>query len=437
MNVKDINDRLFRGQIDVPGLFPHLEALALTSPTFRIDFGLETLPDTEGVLLVRGARQYGKSTWLEGKLRESVVSGGPASAFYLNGDELHNVEALIEAIRAVAPLYRTDAPFRRLFIDEITAVRGWERGVKLLVDSGELRGILLITTGSKATDLRRGAERLPGRKGRLERTGWLFTPIPFVEFARVAAEHFGEDTMIAYLLSGGCPVAAAELVRTGRLPEYVVEMVRDWVLGECAAAGRDRSSLLAAYEVILRRGGTPVGQAALAREAGLANNTVAAGYVELLADLMCLARAHAWDASRSVAVRRRPAKFPPINLLAAVAFDKARLRTVEDYRALPPEVQGRWWEWLVAAEIWRRAALRGDLVPEQLLYWSTKEREIDYVLPPSTLVEVKRGRVRPFEFSWFPRTFPGAELRIVNTNRFEADRIRGLTMEDLLRDDGW
>jgi len=58
-------------------------------------------------------------------------------------------------------------------------------------------------------------------------------------------------------------------------------------------------------------------------------------------------------------------------------------------------------------------------------------------LPPNLMLEVKRGRARPFEFSWFPRTFPGAELRIVNTHRFETDRTRGSTMEDLLRDDGW
>ena len=66
-----------------------------------------------------------------------------------------------------------------------------------------------------------------------------------------------------------------------------------------------------------------------------------------------------------------------------------------------------------------------------------KEREIDYVVRPELMLEVKRGRARPFEFSWFPRAFPHAELRIVNTDRFAADRIHGLTMEDLLRDDAW
>jgi hypothetical protein len=43
-----------------------------------------------------------------------------------------------------------------------------------------------------------------------------------------------------------------------------------------------------ADELLRRRGGSPVGQTKLAKEAGLANNTVAAGWTELLADLLCV-----------------------------------------------------------------------------------------------------------------------------------------------------
>ena len=232
-------------------------------------------------------------------------------------------------------------------------------------------------------------------------------------------------------------MAAAEIAAHGRLPEFVIEMVRDWILGECAATGRDRSSLLAVWEVLIRRGGTPIGQAAVAREAGLANNTVAAGYMELLSDLMCLGVAHAWDAGRRVSLRRKPAKFPPINLLAAVVFDRARLRTVSDFRALTPQDQGRWLEWLVAQEISRRAAIRGELMPENLNYWVGGDHEIDFVVDPESLIEVERGGASAFEFAWFPRSFPGSRLCVVCREEFEVDRIRGITMEQFLLDESW
>jgi predicted AAA+ superfamily ATPase len=437
MDVRAVNDHLLRGETEAAAVLPHLDGLSRAPLVFTPDFGLAELPREPGVLLIRGPRQYGKSTWLEGGIRATIRQFGPGTALYLNGDELSGADALGRAIRELVPLFARSAGVKRLFIDEITAVAGWERVLKRLLDAGELRDVLVVTTGSRATDLRRGVERLPGRKGRLARTAYLFTPLSFAEFTRVCGERLGSDRLAAYLLSGGCPLAAAEIGVHGRLPEFVVEMVRDWVLGECAASGRDRSSLLAVWEVVLRRGGTPVGQAGVAREAGLANNTVAAGYLELLADLMCLGRAFAWDPQRRTALRRRPAKFPPINLLAAVAFDGARLRSVDGFRALPPEVQGRWFEWLVAQEIARRAAVRGVDSPETLHYWKGDQNEVDYVVRPELWLEVKRGARSALDFSWFPRAFPRAQLWVAGSARFEAERIRGLTLEDLLLDDTW
>jgi predicted AAA+ superfamily ATPase len=423
---------LLRGDLNAPGLFPHLEDLAGSRFTFDMRFGLESLPEEEGVLLIRGPRQYGKSTWLESQLRETIATQGSGSALYLNGDELRDADALGTALAEVAAVFPSRTRVRRLFVDEITAVRDWQRALKRAVDAGELRGILVVTTGSKAADLRRGSERLPGRRGRLERTTYLFTPVSFGEFRRVCGAHLGERTLAAYLLSGGCPAACNAIAERGHLPEYLIEMMRDWIYGECAASGRQRAALAAVMENILRWGGTPVGQAKLAREAGLANNTVAAAYVELLSDLMCVGQALAWDPSRRVGLARRPAKFPMTNLLVAVAWSPERMRSVDDLERLPAEALGKWQEWLVAQELLRRAALRGDEFPERMHYWQTAEHEIDFVLDSETYLEVKSGRTTALEFSWFAKTFPCARLLVVGQDRFDARSVTGTTMEEFL-----
>ena len=429
MNVSHLNQLLLKGSGALDELFPHVVRLAASGTAFAIDFGLPALPTEPGVLLVRGARQYGKSTWLEQQLRDSVLAGGPGSAFYLNGDHIADAPALADELQALVPLFRPDAPHRRLFIDEITAIDGWEKALKKVLDAGSLRDVLIVTTGSRARDLR--------REGKLARTNYLFTPLSFRAFEAKAGAHFGDDSVIAYLLTGGCPVAASEQLHYGRLPEHIIEMVRDWIFGECALSGRDRASLMAVWEAILRRGGTPIGQSNLAREAGLANNTIAAGYVQLLADLTCIGTAWAWDENRKIAVRQRPAKFPPTNLLAAVAFDRSRLRSVADFKALAPEEQGRWYEWLLAQEIWRRAAIRGEDTPDQLLYWRSSAHEIDYVVRPELLIECKRGQTSALEFGWFGKTFPRSELWIVGRDAFLGQRIRGRTFAELLRDETW
>ena len=84
-----------------------------------------------------------------------------------------------------------------------------------------------------------------------------------------------------------------------------------------------------------------------------------------------------------------------------------------------------------------RSARRGDDSPAELHFWSSKQNEIDYVVNPRLLIEVKRGRTQPSEFAWFGRSFPSAHLRIVGRERFAADRVRGLTIAELLRDPSW
>jgi predicted AAA+ superfamily ATPase len=433
VNVEEVNEALLAGYADPPGLFPRLEALKDAPAIFRFEFGLEELPDTPGVILIRGARQYGKSTWLEGAIRDTVRRYGPGTALFLDGDYLRDSDHLSSELFRLAAAFRPDAPVRRLFVDEITSVADWERGLKRVLDRGELRRVLVVTTGSRATDLRRGAERLPGRKGKLDRTTYLFTPIPYAEFLRAGGSALGKQALASYILSGGSPVACGELIGTGRVAEWTVESVRDWIQGECARSGRSRRHLVAVMQQLHRHGGTPLGQTKLAKEAGLANNTVAAGWIEMLSDLLCVGSSAAWDAGRRSEIARKPAKFPFVNLLAAGVWAPEAPRNAHDLARLPPERQGVWHEWTVAQELFRRAAVLGAPEPERLPYWQSREHEIDYVVGDDWFVEVKRGRASALDFAWFPQTFRNGRLTVVCATPFEADRIRGITLDAFLR----
>ena len=89
------------------GVLPRLEELAQAPYVFKLDFGLAALPEDPGVLLIRGARQYGKSTWLEEKVHETVKRYGPGSAYYLNGDEFTGARDLR---KPYAACYRYSVP---------------------------------------------------------------------------------------------------------------------------------------------------------------------------------------------------------------------------------------------------------------------------------------------------------------------------------------
>lgn len=217
-------------------------------------------------------------------------------------------------------------------------------------------------------------------------------------------------------------------------PSDTSELVNDWILGEFAATGRSRPHVLAIFQSLFRMAGTPIGQAKLARESGLSNNTVAQGYIELLSDLMTIVPAFSYDFDREITVFRKPCKYPFINLLMAMSWHPMKPRTTIAVKNLSTEHLGPIYEWTVAQEIWRRFCIseENDL-PDLLNFWQSNSHEIDFVLPRSnTLIEVKAGKAGPMDFIWFLKTFPNSKLTVVSQSEFETNNITGMTLEQFL-----
>ena len=93
MNVVDRNHLYLKGVTEGEGLFPHLE-MAPAGGFFTWDFGLDELPCEAGIIVIRGPRQYGKSTWMEYQLRETLLRFGPGNALFLNADYIAGPDEL-------------------------------------------------------------------------------------------------------------------------------------------------------------------------------------------------------------------------------------------------------------------------------------------------------------------------------------------------------
>jgi len=96
------------------------------------------------------------------------------------------------------------------------------------------------------------------------------------------------------------------------------------------------------------------------------------------------------------------------------------------------EEQSKFWEWMVARELWRRRALSGEEFPDSLSYWTGGGHEVDFVTTEKKLIEVKRGAASPLDFLWFPKSFPKRQLTVINEKFFETPALLGLTMEKFL-----
>lgn len=444
MNCEERNIRLLQENIEREDLWPKIKEFKARRFQFRWEFGLTKLPESPGVITVRGPRQSGKSTWLEFQLLETNEDFGHGTGFVLNGDEIYSHEEFESALIRTHALFSKASKVRRIFIDEITQIPNWERVIKRLIDRGELKDTLIVSTGSNARDLRRGSERLPGRKGNLKKSEYLFLPISYKEYlyqTRNEAGAFQSDALWVYILTGGSPLAIHEFACSDKLDETFISVISDWIMGDFTNSGRSRLFLLSIIRKIIQAAPNPISYTKLAQEAGLANNSAALDYVDRLADLLCVKPMMQWDADRDVLLARKPSKLPFINMAVAWVFHPKAPRYLHEIKSLEDQDRGAMFEWIVAQEIWRREQLKlqsnpkltiHNLYETDLAYWASKDHEIDFVTADRELYEVKAGATSAADFAWFPKVFPKKRLHVISASNYETDHITGMTLERFL-----
>lgn len=436
MNVNEKNKFLLEGKHDFMSFWPKIKEYNEARHPFFFEFPLgRELPKESGLIVVRGPRQYGKSTWLELSIMDTLKEFGNGSALYLNGDEIDDNKELSEKLTDLEKLFATKAKVKRIFIDEVTAIDEWEKGFKRVYDAGHLRDVLVVTTGSNARDLRRGNEKLPGRKGKLKHTEYVFPPISYQQFFKTMYKeinHFPNvPPWFIYYLAGGSPLALNEILFDDYIPDYLQTMVKDWIQGDIVSLGRDRIFLRHIIETIFKFGMNPVGYAKLAREAGLANNTVASGYIEQLSDLLVVSPVFQYDQNTNKIIQRKPCKFVFTNTLAASTYHPLAPRYLSDFSQFEKQNLGFSLECMVAQELQRRASFGLVDAGEPLQFWKSDKYEIDYVAG-DIFIEVKAGKSSPQDFLWFTKVFPKKKLTVISQSQYENSWIRGITMHEFL-----
>lgn len=168
---------------------PHLENLAslpleIVNPVEK-DLDL----NKEGIFIIRGPRQVGKTTFLKRTIRELLRGGiNPRRILYFAFDigGLRDEQAILDLIKTYLLWIRKETKDRVwVFLDEVTYTPGWAVGLKVAYDGGLLRKVTCVATGSVAIDLKKGGERMPGRRGALgEKADLTMLPVNFRTFLK-------------------------------------------------------------------------------------------------------------------------------------------------------------------------------------------------------------------------------------------------------------
>ncbi len=135
-----------------------------TNSIFKRDYSERFDLDGNGVFVIRGPRQIGKSTLIKTTIASLLEKGHRRSILYLPLDTVSSFSQLRQLLLQYLQFSQTERK-RFLFIDEISLVDEWQRAIKEVRDNTKLRNDVFVLTGSSAWDLKRSSERLPGRRG--------------------------------------------------------------------------------------------------------------------------------------------------------------------------------------------------------------------------------------------------------------------------------
>ena len=398
---------------------------------YRHDFE----PDNTIIYTLRGLRQVGKTTLIKLQIRDFLNRGVcPWNIFYYSFDLVDTPQHMVEVIESYLRLsreHRKKSERTHLFLDEVTSVKDWQRGIKWLVDNDRLRHCTVMATGSQAAGILHATERLPGRRGRTKDPyDNILLPMKFSEFVDVQdggiRQHIRDANLLSskprmsllselfsknipsavedlytnfadeldnylldYLVTGGIPKIVDTWRKTGFIAPEIYTNYLNGIKGDWSSL--EKSDLLKHLcNAIIHSLGSSIAWEHLKTEAQLGSATTAQNYVFSLKDLLIVTLIYRYGEKNHIPRIRKEKKFylrDPFFLHAFRSWS-----STEDPFELSNEFlantinQGKMVESVVADHLIRLAFSlasnkQGFDYSEQVLSWKDeKKREVDFVL---------------------------------------------------------
>ena len=276
--------------------------------------------------ILRGPRQVGKTTLLKRLIKRLITAEGvdPRSVFYFAFDiaGLRDAQDVKDAVVSYINWARSVFLNKNrlwLLLDEVTYTPDWSIGIKAVYDLGLLNRCTILATGSSALDLRRGGERLPGRRGLFpDQNDIDVTPMPFRSLLsclhpdisiRTITEFSPEDVFEKarsasyfqseirrsfnnYILTGGYPLSVIDLATRGEITQGTYVTYQQALLGDITKAGKHEARLRELIGAILTKDAEPITWQILQQMTSIGSHNTVEDYIRTLEALYVVAIVH-------------------------------------------------------------------------------------------------------------------------------------------------
>lgn len=368
------------------------------------------------ISIIRGPRQIGKSTECKLIIKSHLEKGSnPKNFVYFPCDNILNRRELVDVVTASKEITKSeDNHSLTLFLDEITSVKEWYKTIKWFQDTGMLSKVALVLTGSSAYEMKRGYERMPGR--RRGGVDICLLPMGYKAFSDImssvsvptislwemidsekAFNHhkalfLGKQTVLSkniemFLRYGGIPCIVAEIKNNRDIAQATKEIFFSTISSEIEKQKRSTATLRMVLNGIYSSLTTPVSLNRIAASQNISSPTTVKEYLELLHSSFICFPVSPLDISKKAAFPKKDKKYyftDPLFLdLIQSAFslqeiDLSRLAELSAGAAIIRHFAEDWARWGYV---------------DSLFYWkSSSNREVDFVISRRGLyfgIEVK------------------------------------------------
>jgi len=311
--------------------------------------------DAKVIYSLRGPRQVGKTTLLRLKTRELLKSGVDGRRiFYWACDQVESFEKLSAIVNGYLDWARRfSQDMLYLFLDEVSAVKDWQRSIKYLYDIGKLRNCLVVLTGSHSLDLVKATESLAGRRGEVDKLvdnipDKVFLGAKFSEYVETRNEEVLEvlrelrllsmcnrlqvlhclasgeipdrlnqlrlyqkdlnGLLDDYLITGGIPRAVNSYVSQGAIPDIAYSDYVNLILRDIVRWGGNEIYLRQIVQRIVQTLSSQVSWNALKEETEISTHDTARWYVDILNNSFVVSYLHQLDKDKGVPYYRKAKK---------------------------------------------------------------------------------------------------------------------------------
>lgn len=289
-----------------------------------------TFDSTDLLYSLRGPRQVGKTTLVKLKIKELLEGGtAPHNIMYYALDVVTTPKDLVNIVKEYLDGTKRLRKNNRcyIFLDEVSTVRDWQRGLKRLWDQDRLTNCTVVVTGSNTMDIKTSTEKLPGRRGITNSVlDKIMIPMKFSEFV-AAIDPDIKDMMKRYhlpdnhvrhnllkrvldmdlylddigsyvpalnrhlkdyLLTGGTPKVVNEYVGTGVIQEGTYDMYLDAILGDLQSMNKSRNTFMQLARNIIKVTGSTASWGSLQKYTDIGSQDTVSSYVDTLQSMFLL-----------------------------------------------------------------------------------------------------------------------------------------------------